>query len=495
MKLSSLLSQSGLTSAPLTSASLATDDPEITSVTADSRQVQPGSLFVALPGTQEDGSIYIPDALAAGAAAILVPDGEQAIEGQVPTAFTKTPRRSLALLAATLAGPQPEHIVAVTGTNGKTSTVDFLRQIWQGMGRTSASFGTLGLISPVELPFRIPSLTTPDPVTLAKALAALRERGVTDVAMEASSHGLDQRRLDGVKISAAGFTNLTRDHLDYHGSLEAYRTAKLRLFDTLLPGGGLAAANADMDEDTLDALRDIQRRRDLDLRLVGRKGTTIRLVAHKALPNGHQLLRLEIDRKEMDVTLPLPGRFQVDNALLAVALAGPDTTDMEEALTLLPTLRGVRGRMEQAVMLPNGASVYVDYAHTPDALARALDSLRPHVKGRLLILFGAGGDRDKGKRPLMAQEATQRADVVFVTDDNPRSEDAADIRRDILAGAPKEVIEFPDRRKAIGEALHQLQPGDVLLVAGKGHEQGQIIGDVVQPFDDVSVVKDLAAAL
>ncbi|NHN89368.1 UDP-N-acetylmuramoyl-L-alanyl-D-glutamate--2,6-diaminopimelate ligase [Acetobacter conturbans] len=485
MKLSSLLSQSGLKP-----ASLSLGDPEITAITADSRAVQPGSLFVALPGTQQDGRAFIPGAIAAGAAAILVPEGTGPLENGVPVAITATPRRSLALLAATLAGPQPEHIVAVTGTNGKTSTVDFLRQIWQGMGRTAASFGTLGLVSPVPLPVEVPSLTTPDPVTLARGLAALRERGVTDVAMEASSHGLDQRRLDGVRINAAGFTNLTRDHLDYHGSLESYRAAKLRLFDTLLPGGGLAVANADMDEVTLAALRDLQRRRDLELRLVGRKGTTIRLLAHKALPEG-QRLRLEIGKKEMDVTLALPGRFQVDNALLAAALAGPDKADMEAAIALLPTLHGVRGRMERAAILPNGAAVYVDYAHTPDALARAIDSLRPHVKGRLLVLFGAGGDRDKGKRPLMAQEAAQRADMVFVTDDNPRSEDAQDIRQDVLAGAP-EAIEIPDRRTAIAETMGRLASGDVLLVAGKGHEQGQIIGEIVHPFDDVSVVKSFA---
>ncbi|MFT8719130.1 UDP-N-acetylmuramoyl-L-alanyl-D-glutamate--2,6-diaminopimelate ligase [Acetobacter sp.] len=484
-----MLLSSLLTSAGLKPPSAASSDPDITLVTADSRAVVPGTLFVALPGTKRDGRDFIPEALAAGAAAVLVPTETAAVVG-VPTVYTATPRRSLALLAAALAGPQPEHIVAVTGTNGKTSTVDFLRQLWEQMGRKAASFGTLGLIAPVDLPFDIPSLTTPDPVTLARGLAALRERGVTDIAMEASSHGLDQRRLDGVKISAAGFTNLTRDHLDYHGSLEEYRKAKLRLFDTLLPGGALAAANADMDEETLDALRDIQRRRGLELRLVGRKGSTIRLLAQKALPEG-QRLRLEFGKQEIDVMLPLPGRFQVDNALLAAALAGPDTADVRTALELLPKLRGVRGRMERAAVLPNGAAVYVDYAHTPDALARALDSIRPHVKGKLFVLFGAGGDRDKGKRPLMAQEAAQRADVVLVTDDNPRSENPKAIRHDVLSGAP-DAQEIPDRKTAIAEAMHRLGAGDVLLVAGKGHEQGQIIGDVVHPFDDVSVVKSFA---
>ncbi|MBV1836703.1 UDP-N-acetylmuramoyl-L-alanyl-D-glutamate--2,6-diaminopimelate ligase [Acetobacter estunensis] len=487
MKLSSLLSEAGLSDQALSA------DPDITAVTADSREAGPGVLFVAIPGTKQDGRAFIPAAVAAGASAVLVPKDSEPAPGTV-TVRSATPRRSLALMVAALAGPQPEHIVAVTGTNGKTSTVDFLRQFWTLMGRSTASFGTLGLISPMELPFEVPSLTTPDPVTLARALAALREEGVTDVAMEASSHGLDQRRLDGVRLSAAGFTNLTRDHLDYHGSFEAYRTAKLRLFDTLLPGGSLAAANADMDEETLTALREIERRRGLDLRLVGRKGHAIRLLAHKALPEG-QRLRLEVNgHREMDIILPLPGRFQVDNALLAAALALPDEAGMEKALELLPQLRGVRGRMERAAVLSNGAAVYVDYAHTPDALARALTSLRPHVKGQLFVVFGAGGDRDKGKRPLMAHEAAQGADVVIVTDDNPRGENPAAIRQDVLSGAPQ-AEEVPGRKAAITQAIDRLGAGDVLLVAGKGHEQGQIIGSIVHPFDDVSVVRHLAGDL
>ncbi|GBR11821.1 UDP-N-acetylmuramoyl-L-alanyl-D-glutamate--2,6-diaminopimelate ligase [Acetobacter oeni] len=485
MKLSVLLSACGL--------SLAAElrDPDISGVTADSRAVSPGMLFVAVPGAKQDGRAFIPVAVKAGAEALLVPEGTKPFD-DVPQIEVAEPRRVLALMAAALAGPQPERIVAVTGTNGKTSTVDFLRQIQAGTGRAAASFGTLGLIAPVDLPFEIPALTTPDPVTLARGLAALREAGVTDVALEASSHGLDQRRLDGVRITAAGFTNLTRDHLDYHGDIETYRLAKMRLFDTLLPEGGVAAANADMDRDTLEMLSAVARERNLELRLVGEKGDAIRLVAQKFLPEGQQLM-LEAWGKPFDVTIALPGRFQADNVMLAAALATVDCDGIDEVMARLPHLRGVRGRMERAALLPSGAAVYVDYAHTPDALARVLDSLRPHAKGRLIVVFGAGGDRDRGKRPLMAHEAALRADVVIVTDDNPRNEDAAAIRKDVLEGAP-DATEIGDRRAAIAAGLEMLEAGDVLLVAGKGHEQGQTVAGVVHPFDDVGVVQSLVAS-
>lgn len=484
MKLSALLQATGL---PVFSG--LTGDPEITAVTADSRTTGPGTLFVAVPGVKQDGRAFIPAAVSAGAVAVMAPAGTEVPAGAV---FVPVPdcRLALARMAAVLAGPQPERIVAVTGTNGKTSTVDFIRQIRKNMGFQAASFGTLGLIAPVRLPFDIPSLTTPDPVTLARGLAALRKEGVTDVALEASSHGLDQRRLDGVRITAAGFTNLTRDHLDYHGDESHYRQAKLRLFNELLPEGGVAAANADMAGETLDALQEICAERGLELRLTGERGTTIRLVAQRFLPEGQRLM-LEAWGRTYDISLPLPGRFQADNVMLAAALAVTSPSEAEVVMAQLQHLHGVRGRMERAALLPDGSAVYVDFAHTPDALARALDSLRPHTKGRLIVVFGAGGDRDRGKRPLMVGEADLRADVVIVTDDNPRSEDPAAIRRDVMAGAPG-ALEIGDRREAIAAGMKMLRAGDVLLVAGKGHEQGQTVQGVVHPFDDVAVVQTLA---
>lgn len=332
-----------------------------------------------------------------------------------------------------------------------------------------------------------PPLTTPDPVALANGMAALERAGVHYAALEASSHGLEQGRLDGLHLQAAGFTNLTRDHMDYHGTMAAYRTAKLRLFDTLLPQGAIAAANADMDATTLDALHGIAKTRNLHLRLTGTNGTTLRLLDCKAVPAGQEL-RISCNGLVKTVMLPLPGRFQVDNALLALALAVQDEAAIPAALDLLPALVGVRGRMERAAVLPNGASAYVDYAHTPDALARLLSSLRPHAQGRLVVVFGAGGDRDKGKRPLMAQAAAHGADIAIITDDNPRSEDPAQIRAEVRAGAP-DALEIGDRRQAITEALSMLGAKDVLVVAGKGHEQGQIIGTTVLPFDDAAVIR------
>ncbi|MBM9402395.1 UDP-N-acetylmuramoyl-L-alanyl-D-glutamate--2,6-diaminopimelate ligase [Gluconacetobacter azotocaptans] len=467
-------------------------DPAISGVTADSRRVGPGTLFVAIPGTRADGRAFIPAAVAAGAAAIIAPrDTVWPVDVPArPLIRVDDPRQALARLAASFAGAQPGHVVAVTGTNGKTSTVDFLRQIWTHQARQAASIGTLGLIAGVPLPDCGPALTTPDSVGLATALAAMAQGGVTDVAIEASSHGLEQRRLDGLRLAAAGFTNLTRDHLDYHGTLDAYRAAKLRLFDTLLPEGALAAANADMDGATLDALRDVATRRRLNLRLVGEAGDAIRLLDSSPLPEG-QRLRVAVGGTVRDIVLALPGRFQADNALLAAALAAPGAEGLARAIDALSALTGVRGRMERAALLPNGAAAYVDYAHTPDALARLLDALRPHATGRLIAVFGAGGDRDRGKRPLMGQEATRRADIAIVTDDNPRTEDPAFIRGEVLAGAPG-ALDIGDRARAIAEGLSMLRAGDVLVVAGKGHEQGQTIGTTTLPFDDVSVIRHLA---
>ncbi len=461
---------------------------DIAGITADSRQVAPGFLFAALPGSRTDGRTFIAEAVSRGAVAILAPQGTPWPPGVPPRPLLEDPepRRRLALLAAGLAGPQPRTLVAVTGTNGKTSTVEFLRQIWAAGDRPAASLGTLGLMAPGFEPG--PGLTTPDPVTLTETLAGLAREGVQHAAMEASSHGLDQFRLDGVRLTAGGFTNLTRDHLDYHGSEAAYRAAKLRLFDELLPAGAPVVASSDMDPVTLGGLAEIAARRRLSLRTVGEAGTALRLLAAEPRPDG-QVLRVQIGSARRELTLPLPGRFQADNALMAAALAM--ATGELGALERLVSLQGVRGRLELAARLPNGAAVYVDYAHTPDALERLLTALRPHTAGRLHIVFGAGGDRDRGKRPLMGAAASRLADVAIVTDDNPRSEDPAVIRAAVLAGCPG-GFEIGDRERAIAEAMNRLDPGDVLAVAGKGHEQGQSIGGVVIPFDDVSVVRRLA---
>ena len=467
---------------------LAGRGPDIAGITADSRQVAPGYLFAALPGAKSDGRAHIADAVARGAAAILAPAGTAWPVGVParPCLRVAQPRRALALLAAAQAGAQPSQVVAVTGTNGKTSTVEFLRQLGASAGCQAASLGTLGVVAPGKAP--TPGLTTPDPVALANTLADLAARGVTRAGIEASSHGLDQFRLDGVRLAAAGFTNLTRDHLDYHGSTDAYRTAKLRLFDALLPPGAPAVACADMDADTLAALRTIAARRSLDLRLVGDAGDAIRVLRVTPRPDGQEIV-LVTDGTRRTVFLPLPGRFQADNALLAAELAR--ATGLADALDHLPSLTGVRGRLELAARLPNGAAAYVDYAHTPDALSRLLAALRPHAR-RLVVVFGAGGDRDPGKRPLMGA-ACQAADLAIVTDDNPRSENPASIRTAVLAGCPG-ARNIGGRDAAIAAGLEALGPGDILAVAGKGHEQGQTIGATTLPFDDVTAIRHLVGA-
>ncbi len=392
----------------------------------------------------------------------------------------------LARLAAAHAGTQPEIVVAVTGTNGKTSTVEFLRQIFAGAGHRAASLGTLGVAAPGFVTGA--GLTTPDPVALAQMLAQLAAAGIDAAAIEASSHGLDQFRLDGLRLAAAGFSNLTRDHLDYHHSMAAYRAAKLRLFAELLPEGAAAAASADMDAETLAALRAIAARRRLDLRTVGEAGEAIRLL--RAVPQADgQVLELVSGGARRSILLRLPGRFQADNALLAVELA--DALGVPDALDALSALTGVRGRMELAARLPNGAAAYVDYAHTPDALARLLAALRPHTAGRLVVVFGAGGDRDPGKRALMGEAVAGGADVAIVTDDNPRSERPEAIRAAVRAGCPG-AVEIGDRAAAIAAGLAELRPGDVLAVAGKGHEQGQSVGGLILPFDDAATIRRLA---
>ncbi|CAH2599480.1 UDP-N-acetylmuramoyl-L-alanyl-D-glutamate--2, 6-diaminopimelate ligase [Rhodovastum atsumiense] len=461
-------------------------------VTADSRRVKDGYLFAALPGSRADGRLFIADAVARGAAAVLAPEGT-AWPDTVPARpliLDPEPRRRLAQIAAALAGAQPDLVVAVTGTNGKTSTVEFLRQIWAASGQQAASLGTLGLHAPGFPPG--PGLTTPDPETLADTLARLARAGVQHAAMEASSHGLDQFRLDGVHLAAGAFTNLTRDHLDYHGTLDAYRAAKLRLFRDLLAPGAPAVASGTLDAATLAALREIAAARRLGLQVVGEGGDSIRLLRTVPLPDG-QVIEIETSGARHEITLALPGRFQTDNVLVAAALA--QATGTRDVLAVLPRLTGVRGRMELAARLANGAAVYVDYAHTPDALERLLSALRPHTHARLHVVFGAGGDRDRGKRPLMGEAAARLADVAVVTDDNPRSEDPATIRAEVLAGCRAagngRGRDGGERRAAIASALSDLGPDDVLVVAGKGHEQGQTIAGMTLPFDDAETVRHL----
>lgn len=461
---------------------------DIAGVTADSRAVVPGDLFAALPGSRADGRSFIADAVKRGAVAVLAPQGTSWPQGvpRRPIIMDPEPRQCLAQIAAVLAGPQPATVAAVTGTNGKTSVVEFTRQLWASAGAKAASLGTLGLIAPGFDPG--PGLTTPDPISLAETLAGLARHGIDRAAIEASSHGLDQFRLDGVRLAAAAFTNLTRDHLDYHGTLDAYRQAKLRLFDDLLPARAPAIVHADMEPATLEALRAIATRRGLDFRTVGEQGDRFRLVDAHPRPDGQDVVVM-VDGRTRTIELNLPGRFQADNVLVAAALT--EALGMTDVLDRLAVLRGVRGRMERAARLPNGAVAYVDFAHTPDALERLLTALRPHTTGRLHVVFGAGGDRDRGKRPLMGQMAARLADFAIVTDDNPRSEDPASIRTAIMAACP-DAREIGDRAKAIETALNDLAPGDVLVVAGKGHEQGQIVGGTVLPFDDVTVIRRLA---
>jgi UDP-N-acetylmuramoyl-L-alanyl-D-glutamate--2,6-diaminopimelate ligase len=463
---------------------------EVTGISADSRRIKPGFLFAALPGARLDGRAFIAEAVARGAVGVLAPAGTTWPAGAParPLILDAEPRRRLAQIAAVLAGAQPATVVAVTGTNGKTSTVEFLRQFWTLAGHRAASLGTLGVHAPGFDPG--PGLTTPDPVHLAEILALLFRAGVQHTAMEASSHGLDQFRLDGVRLTAAAFSNLTRDHLDYHATMQAYRAAKLRLFEALLPEGAPVVASTTLDGKSMAALRTIAARRRLDLATVGEGGTAIDLVRTRPRPDG-QDLELAFGGARQDVYLPLPGRFQADNVLLAAALAA--ATGVADPLAHAGALVGVRGRMELAARLPNGAAVFVDYAHTPDALERLLGALRPHTGRRLHVVFGAGGDRDAGKRPLMGAACARLADVAVVTDDNPRSEDPAAIRAAVLAGCPGGRDGGP-REAAIASALADLEPGDVLVVAGKGHEQGQTVGGVTLPFDDVATVRRLVGA-
>jgi len=465
---------------------------EITGLTADSRAVRPGFLFAALPGAKVSGLDYIDEAIARGAVGILAPEGTRAHTGFPSVAIIEDalPRRLFAQMAAAFYGAQPEAVVAVTGTSGKSSTVSFARQLWTGLGLKAASLGTLGIESdPIT---RYGTLTTADPVELHADLAALAKVGVVRAAMEASSHGLDQYRLDGVQVRAAGFTSFGRDHMDYHPTVDAYLAAKLRLFsDVLLPGGS-AVLNADIPE--FDRIAAAAKAAGHPVISYGAHGRELRIVERKPTAGG-QTVKLEIFGHAVALDFPLVGQFQLMNALCALGLViATESGDPAHIAKGLENLTGVRGRLELVATLPNGATAYVDYAHKPDALVAVIEALRPHTDRKLIVVFGCGGDRDAGKRPIMGEIAIRLADRVIVTDDNPRTEKPAAIRAAIMAAAPG-AIEIGDRAEAIQAAVGMLGSGDLLVVAGKGHEQGQIVGNTTRPFDDASVVRDAVAGL
>jgi UDP-N-acetylmuramoyl-L-alanyl-D-glutamate--2,6-diaminopimelate ligase len=461
-------------------------DLDVRAVTADSRTVEPKSLFVAVAGTRSDGLKFVKDAIAAGAAAImaekvppaLLPDG---------VAFVRVAnaRRALAIAAARLFKHQPDVIAAVTGTSGKTSVAAFTRQVWEATGEAAASIGTIGLVAPGREVYG--SLTTPDPVALHRSLDELARDDVTHLVLEASSHGLDQFRLDGVRIEAGAFTNISRDHLDYHPNLEAYLAAKLRLFSDLVQPRGAAVIVADHEH--ADTVIAAAKQRRLRLLTVGRRGEGIRL-NDSAIDGFAQVLQLTHAGTNYTVRLPLVGGFQVENALTAAGLAIATDSEPRAVFAALEKLKGAKGRLDLAGEC-DGAPIFVDYAHKPDALAKALEALRPYASRQLVVVFGCGGDRDPGKRPMMGAIAAEKADRVIVTDDNPRSERPADIRAQILKAAPG-AIEIGDRGEAIARSIAELRKGDVLLIAGKGHETGQIVGNQTLPFSDH---EEVAAAL
>ncbi len=458
---------------------------EIAGVTADSRKAKPGFLFVAIAGAKADGAHFSRAAVNAGAVAVAAEQCPEGLPAAVAFVQVKNARRFLALAAATFYPRQPATIAAVTGTSGKTSVAAFTRQIWATIGQPAASIGTVGVVSPRGETYG--SLTTPDPVELHRTLDRLVEEGVTHLALEASSHGLDQHRLDGVRIAAGAFTNLSRDHLDYHATIEDYLAAKLRLFsDLVLPNG---TAVIDVDDCYAAQVVEVARKRGLKIMTVGEKGDSIKLVGG-CIDGFAQAVTLAHAGKEYKVKLPLVGGFQVQNAAVAAGLAIATGSNPTLVFAALDHLSGAKGRLEFAGQR-NGAPIFIDYAHKPDALAKALGALRPYTTGKLVVVFGAGGDRDTGKRPIMGRIAHEHADRVVVTDDNPRSEDPALIRAAILAAAPG-AAEIGDRAEAIRRSIAGLQKGDVLLIAGKGHETGQIVGDKVLKFSDHDAV---AAAL
>ncbi len=463
------------------------EDIDIQGLTADSRSVKPGFLFIAIPGTQQDGRQYIPEAIQKGAVAILAPEGTPRIEGTTWIA-SQDIRASVSVIASLFYQRQPAMIAAVTGTSGKTSTVQFIREMWQNLGHDSASIGTLGLVSATEA--RYGSLTTPDALTLHQLLDECAGKGMMHLAMEASSHGLALHRLDHVRVKIGGFTNLSRDHLDYHHTMDNYLAAKARLFNDVVVPGGAAVLNADIPE--FEHLKKIAELRGLKIISYGKNATDLKLITVKADTHG-QRLHLEVFGKAHKVVLPVIGSFQAWNALCAlgsVIASGDRETSAVEAMA---SISGVPGRLQLAGATKNGAAVYIDYAHKPDALENVLKALRPHLgpEGKLGVVFGCGGNRDTGKRQIMGGIAERMADWVVVTDDNPRHEEPAVIRREILAGmgSAAAVNEIGDRAEAITVGIGKLQPGDVLVIAGKGHESGQIVGDTVTPFDDAEVAR------
>ena len=458
---------------------------EVTGFAIDHRKVARGTVFGAFKGSRFNGEDFIADAIGAGAVAV-VARPEATVQGAVHIADAE-PRRAFARMAAKFFAPFPETVVAVTGTNGKTSTVELTRQLWRMAGHHAASIGTLGVTTADDQVST--GLTTPDIVTFLSNMAGLAREGVTHAAFEASSHGLSQYRTEGLPVRAGAFTNLSRDHLDYHGTMEAYLEAKLRLFTEVIDEDG--AAVVWMDDAASARVAELASERGLRLLTVGTKGETLKLVKREPTQLG-QTLTIEAEGKSFQVKLPLIGAYQAANALTAAALVFATGGALAQTLENLSRVQPVRGRLERAAISKAGAPIYVDYAHTPDGLRAAIEALRPHATGRLITVFGAGGDRDRGKRPEMGAVAAELSDHVIVTDDNPRSEDAAAIRKDVLAGAPS-ATEIGGRREAIAAAIGEAGAGDIVLLAGKGHEQGQIVGDKVLPFDDVSVARECAA--
>jgi UDP-N-acetylmuramoyl-L-alanyl-D-glutamate--2,6-diaminopimelate ligase len=463
---------------------LSGDDVAVTGLTEDSRKVVPGCLFIATPGVKQDGSVFINDAIARGAAAVLVAENAPAIALPVPVLRTRDVRAATSALAATFYPRQPATIAAVTGTSGKTSTAQFARELWQHMGHTSASIGTLGLVNAHGSHYG--SLTTPDAITMHRLLDESAGDGVTHVAVEASSHGIEFKRLDHVRLKAAAFTNLSRDHLDYHQTMEAYLAAKLRLFDTLLPEGGAAVLNADIPE--YETLAKVAAARRLHVITFGKQGKELRLL--DAAPDARGLrLKLTAFGRARDVLLPVMGGFQAWNALCAAGLVAGCGGEPGDCIAALEHISGVPGRLQLIGHTPQGGAVFVDYAHKPDALKNVLATMRDHVTahgGRLGVVVGCGGNRDKGKRPIMGRIAEEMADWAIITDDNPRNEEPATIRAEVLSGCASRahVEEIGDRGQAIAAGIAKLGKGDAVIIAGKGHEPGQIIGDKVLHFDD-----------
>lgn len=464
---------------------------EFSGLASDSREVKPGYLFAALSGVRADGHAFMADAVRRGAVAVMGAPNIRPVAEALGVRFIAdaNPRQRLARMAAAFFGEQPDVIAAITGTNGKTSVSVFLRQIWAELGHNAASMGTIGVVAPsgeVKL-----NHTTPDPIEMHALLAQLKREGVEHLAVEASSHGLDQYRIDGVDVAAVAFTNITRDHLDYHPTFEQYLAVKLRLFSDIARAGGVAVVNADTDQ--ADAFIAAAKARGLQLMTVGERGETLKLIAQAPGADG-QILRVVFGGRNFEINLPLSGSFQASNALVAAALAIGLGDTAENVFAALEKIEGAPGRLEKVAFAASGAPIFVDYAHTPDALESVLDALRPHVAGKLRVVFGCGGDRDKGKRPLMGAIAARLADGVIVTDDNPRSEDPAEIRREILAACPG-AAEIGDRAEAIRAGIAALETGDVLVIAGKGHETGQTTGSETRHFSDSEEAVKSAVAL